>query len=141
MVVPAEQSSVKVVNEYLLRVKNVVDHLVPKRLLLKKGKWRSWSFLKIMLNYKPTLLESPEELMVPKQTQVLEEIETLEEVWKHKNREKSINFTYTKEIWNHNEININNVFSFLIATEITMLLSLKLSMNVDKDMIGHNGKK
>ena len=125
MVVPAEQSSVKVVNEYLLHVKNVVDHLVPKRLLLKKGKWRSWSFLKIMLNYKPTLLESPEELMVPKQTQVLEEIETLEEVWKHKNREKSINFTYTKEIWNHNEININNVFSFLIATEITNAFELK----------------
>lgn len=39
--------------------------------------------------------------------------------------EKSINFTYTKEIWNHNEININNVFSFLVATKIINAFELK----------------
>lgn len=59
----------------------------------------------------PTLSESSviEELIVSKETQVLEEIitfeefpnetVTLKELWKYKNEKKSINYTYIREIW------------------------------------------
>lgn len=42
-----------------------------------------------------------------------------EKVPKQKNEEKSTNYTYTSEVWDCCEIDINNIFSFTIAIEIT----------------------
>ena len=57
--------------------------------------------------------------MVPKRAQHSDEIVTPKEVWKHKNEEKYTNNTYTNKKWNCNEINFDNVFLFIVATEIT----------------------
>lgn len=48
----------------------------------------------------PTLSESLilEELMFLEESQVLKETVTPKEVWKYKNKEKSINYIYTREI-------------------------------------------
>lgn len=51
--------------------------------------------------------------MVPKETV------TPKELWKHKIEEKSTNYIYTREMWDRNEINMNNIFSFTIVTKIT----------------------
>lgn len=42
----------------------------------------------------------------------------LEKIQKKKRTEKSTNYTYTKKIWHRNEIVVDNVFSFTVATEI-----------------------
>lgn len=55
--------------------------------------------------------------MVLEETQVLEEIITYEQLQKHKNEEKSKNYIYTRKIWDRNEINIDNIFSFTVANE------------------------
>lgn len=53
-----------------------------------------------------------DELMVLEETQVPEGTITPKKVQKHKNEEKFCNYIYTSEIWDRNEINIDNVFLF-----------------------------
>lgn len=40
------------------------------------------------------------------------------EVLKYKNEELPTSYIYTREMWDINEINIHNEFSFTVATEI-----------------------
>lgn len=49
--------------------------------------------------------------------------------------------TYTKEMWDLNEVIVNNEFSFTVTAEIINDFWLKLLMNLDKDIVGLNRKK
>lgn len=49
--------------------------------------------------------------------------------------------TSTEEMWDLNEVIINNEFSFTVTTEIINDFRLKLLMNLDKDIVGLNRKK
>lgn len=50
--------------------------------------------------------------------EVSERTLALEKNTKKKRKEKSANYTYTKKIWHRNEIVVDNVFVFTVATEI-----------------------
>ena len=92
-----------------------------------------------MIN-KSTFSEStPQELDVPERTQETPAGEGIsEEIQEHRNEEISIN--YTGEMWNREEIIIDDTFSNTVATEM-MIMKLIVSMIVDKGMIGLNEKK
>lgn len=39
-------------------------------------------------------------------------------IQENENTQTFINYAYTREIWNCDTVNINNVFSFIVATKI-----------------------
>lgn len=38
--------------------------------------------------------------------------------WENKNTKISLNYVYTRDMWNHETVNIDDIFSFAAATEI-----------------------
>ena len=70
--------------------------------------------------------------MVPEETQV------------PKNTKTSINYIPTRDIWDRNNIIIDDIFTFTVALEITKNdedPEQHAIESVDIDMIGQNGKK
>ncbi|XP_021820574.1 uncharacterized protein LOC110762278 [Prunus avium] len=62
---------------------------------------------------------SPQEgRVLPEKENVPDETRAPEVVAVPENQEISINYTSTNEVWNRNEIIIDNIFAFLVATEI-----------------------
>ena len=51
---------------------------------------------------------------------VLDEIHVPEETEVHESKEISINYACANELWDQNEIIINDMFTFLVATEIIL---------------------
>ncbi|CAL9019548.1 unnamed protein product [Prunus brigantina] len=73
------------------------------------------------INGEPTIHDSnpPQRGQVlPEKENVLNETRTSEMAIVPESQEISINYTSTNELWNRNEILINNIFAFLVATEI-----------------------
>jgi len=69
---------------------------------------------------------------VPEETQVLE------------NKKISIDYVSTRDIWNRNNVIVDEIFFFTVALEITRSdedSEPQTINNVDVDMIGQNEKK
>ncbi|KAM2774798.1 hypothetical protein COP1_019650 [Malus domestica] len=68
------------------------------------------------MNDKSTIHDS----VLPKKENVLTETPVPEETEVHESKEISINYACTNELWNLNEIIIDDMFAFAIATEIIL---------------------
>ncbi|KAM0987316.1 hypothetical protein ACFXTH_011452 [Malus domestica] len=68
------------------------------------------------LNDKSTIRDS----VLPEKENVLDESHVPEETEVHESKEISINYACTNELWDRNEIIIDDMFAFAIATEIIL---------------------
>ncbi|KAM1174892.1 hypothetical protein ACFX19_027954 [Malus domestica] len=68
------------------------------------------------MNDKSTIHDS----VLSEKENVLDETHVLEETEVHDNKEISINYACTNELWDQNEIIIDDMFAFAIATEIIL---------------------
>ncbi|KAM1714343.1 hypothetical protein ACFX12_024963 [Malus domestica] len=68
------------------------------------------------MNDKSTIHDSG----LPEKENVLDETHVPEETAVHESKEISINYACTNELWDHNEIIINDMFTFAVATEIIL---------------------
>ncbi|CAL8168950.1 unnamed protein product [Prunus armeniaca] len=74
------------------------------------------------MNGEPTIHDSnaPEEAQVlPEKENVFGETNAPEVVMVPESQEISINYASTNELWNRNEMTIDDIFSFSMATKIT----------------------
>ena len=51
---------------------------------------------------------------------VIDKTHVLEETKVHESKEISINYAYTNELWDRNKIIIDDMFAFVVATEIIL---------------------
>ena len=68
------------------------------------------------MNDKSTIHDSG----LPEEENVLDETHVPEETAVHKSKEISINYACTNELWDQNEIIIDDMFAFAVATEIIL---------------------
>ncbi|KAM2891650.1 hypothetical protein COP2_009915 [Malus domestica] len=68
------------------------------------------------MNDKSTIHDS----RLPEEENVLDDTHVPEETVVHESKEISINYTCTNELWNRNEIIIDDMFAFAVATEIIL---------------------
>ncbi|KAM2356294.1 hypothetical protein TB2_010414 [Malus domestica] len=73
------------------------------------------------LNDKSTIHDS----VLPEKENVLNETHVPEETKVHESKEISINYSCTNELWDRNEIIIDDMFAFAIATEIVLSDDIK----------------
>ena len=117
VVVPVEQSSVKVANESSIARQKRGRPLGSKDTIPRKRKMRDSDLVEN--NARAMTIPTSSQSLVPEELTIPEEVPTPEEVQNSKNEEKSTNYTYTRELWDRKEIVIDNVFSYTVATEIT----------------------
>ena len=97
----------------------------------------------------PEVAQPPEEAQAPKVAQALDEAQPLEdehtldeaEISKEINEEFSTNYMFTNELWDRNEIIVDDIFCFTVATKILSNDNDNEPQSVDECRLRHDWDK
>ena len=97
----------------------------------------------------PEVAQPPEEAQAPKVAQVQDEAQPLEdehtldeaEISKEINEEFSTNYMFTNELWDRNEIIVDDIFCFTVATKILSNDNDNEPQSVDECRLRHDWDK